>query len=288
MKEDIYIFSQYVRKDRPANVLMAGVSYCDSSYSISRSDYDAYVIEYTLEGHGILETDGKRYEINAGDIYFLYKGKPHRYYCRENSWTKIWIVLQGEIVQSLFGSYLKQQPAVLHGCDIYEPMQHIIEIAKNNELSYDTKADRIIIIAHQILIDLQRNISPPTQEHSISEAVKQYIDNRLYQPLVLDAIAGELHYSKNHIINVFRNAYGYTPYAYYEKLRMQFAADLLNGSSQSISDISAKLGFDSPQYFSKRFKRHYGITPGNFRKKARLPVINSIATKKGLFLQPLF
>ena len=269
MHEDIYLFSQYVREDRHANVLMAGVSHCDATYSVSRPDYNSYVIEYTTAGQGILETEGKKYEINTGDTYFLYKGKAHKYYCKENSWTKIWIVLQGEIIESLFGIYLKQQPAVLHGCDIYEPIQRIIALAGDNERSYDDMTDQIVITVHQILIALQEHISPSAKEHTLSEAVKEYIDHNLYKPLVLNVLADEMHYSKNHIINVFRTAYGCTPYAYYEKRRMQIAGELLNGSSRSISDISAGLGFESPQYFSKRFKTHYGITPGQFRKTGR-------------------
>lgn len=269
MREDIYVFSQYACKNRPANVLMAGVSYCDASYLINRSDYDSYVIEYTIGGQGVLETDGKRYEINAGDTYFLYKGKSHRYYCKEKSWTKIWVVLQGEIIDSLFGIYLKQQPAVLCGCDIREPMQHIITLAGDSDLSYDAMADQIVIAVHKILMALQGHISFPAKEHTLSEAVKQYLDRNLYKPLALDALADEMHYSKNHIINVFRAAYGCTPYAYYEKHRMQIAGELLNGSSLTISDISVRLGFETPQYFSKRFKTHYGITPGQFRKTGR-------------------
>lgn len=267
MKEDYRVFSQYVQNSRPANVLMAGISYCDATYRVSRSDYDSYVIEHTVDGQGVLETEGEHHELHAGDTYFLYKGVPHRYYCKENSWTKIWVVLQGELVESLFDIYLKQRPAVLRGCDIQEDMMHIFELSQNDGLSYEAMVDQIILTVHRILILLQKQLLPPAKEHTLGEAVKQYLDHNLYKPLVLDVLAEEMHYSKNHIINVFRDAYDCTPYAYYEKRRMQIAADLLNGSSQSVSDISVKLRFESPEYFSKCFKRHYGITPGRFRKR---------------------
>lgn len=268
MKEDFHVFSQYIQNNRPVNVLMAGISYCDATYRVSRSDYDSYVIEYTIDGQGVLETEGNRHELRAGDTYFLYKGVPHKYYCKDNRWTKIWVVLQGELVESLFGIYLKQRPAVLRSCDIQEYMQHIFELAGNEALAYEDMADQIVLSVHRILIALQKQMFPPAKEHTLSETVKQYLDRNLYKPLALDVLAEEMHYSKNHIINVFRDAYGCTPYTYYQERRMQIACDLLNGSSQSVSDISAKLGFESPQYFSKCFKRHYGVTPGRFRKRS--------------------
>ncbi len=266
MKEDLYVFSQYVHKDRPANILMAGVSYCDSSYLIKRSDYDSYVIEYTIDGHGVFETGGKQYDINAGDTYFIYKHGPHRYYCKENTWTKIWVVLQGELFDALFNSYLKMKPDILRGFDIHEHMHKIIAIAKDKNISYDEMVNQIIIIIHKILISAQKYPDSTVKADRLSEAVKNYIDNNLYKVLILDELASSLHYSKNHIINIFRNEYGCTPYAYYEKQKMLIAGDLLVRSSESASDISVKLGFENPQYFSKSFKKHFGVTPTQFRK----------------------
>jgi len=53
MKEDIYTFSQYIRPEYPANVLLAGISYCDHTYLVNRATYDHYVIEYTVDGRGL-------------------------------------------------------------------------------------------------------------------------------------------------------------------------------------------------------------------------------------------
>ncbi|MBP3333982.1 MAG: AraC family transcriptional regulator [Clostridia bacterium] len=267
MREDIYVFSQYVSSSRAVNIPMAGISYCDSSYLVKRSSYDSYVIEYTIDGEGVFETDGKKYDIASGDTYFIYRGKPHKYYCKDKSWTKIWVVVGGELADALFRAYLKKQVAVLHGLDILSYMQQIISLASNKELSYDEIADEIILNVHKILICAQKQTHGLANTRKLGEAIKNYIDNNLYKPLILDELAESLHYSKNHIINVFRDDYGCTPYAYYEKQKMLIASDLLIGSSESVSDISIKLGFENPQYFSKSFKKHFGVTPIQFRKE---------------------
>lgn len=265
MWEEIHMFSQYVRQESHANVLMAGVSYCDETYRIERPAYDHYVIEYTMAGEGALEVGGKQYDIRAGDVYFLYRGSAHKYYCKGKSWTKIWVVADGEAVEALFRIYLKGKPDVLRGFDICSRMQRMIEFAKNREIPYDEMVKKIVLILHEILMDV--NLCPDGNGERLTRKIRDFIDGNLYRPLMLDDLSERFHYSKNHIINAFRNEFGCTPHVYYEKQKMIAAAELLTGTSESIGNISARLGFDSPQYFSKRFKKHFGVTPAQYRKE---------------------
>ncbi|WP_153794878.1 helix-turn-helix domain-containing protein, partial [Paenibacillus polymyxa] len=40
---------------------------------------------------------------------------------------------------------------------------------------------------------------------------------------------------------------------------------LLKYSNKKIYEITTELGYQNPQYFSKMFKKHYGMTPHEFR-----------------------
>lgn len=268
MYEDIYIFSQYIRPENPVNIPIAGVSYCDSSYKIERATYDHYVIEYTFEGEGVLETEGQSYHLCTNDTYFLYKGKAHKYYCKENHWKKMWVVLDGPLADALFDSYLSNRPHVLHGFDISRNMRNIIELIQNKELPYEEMVNQVAIIVHKILIDAKdfnRTASGP-----LHLSLKNYIDDNLYKPLRLEDLAAMFHYSPNHLINIFRDKYGVTPYVYYEKQRLLAARELLTNTSMSIKEISEKLGYDNPNYFSKCFKKHFEKSPAHLRRTALL------------------
>jgi AraC-like DNA-binding protein len=43
--------------------------------------------------------------------------------------------------------------------------------------------------------------------------------------------------------------------------------ELLNHEDLSVSQVSERLGFDYPQHFLRFFKRHTGLTPGEYRKR---------------------
>ena len=264
MHEDIYVFSQYAGEDRPMHVYMAGVSYCDESYKIERSSYEHYVIEYTLEGEGMLEAQGQRYTLRPGDVYFLYKGRGHRYGCSGEKWTKLWVVLDGEVADALFRIYLKGSPNVLHALDIEAHMRHILSLAASRDVPYAQMVDQMTFIVHRILAAAQHH--PLKTPLLLQERIKDYIDAHLSEPFSLETLSELLHYSRNHIINVFRSSYGCTPYAYYEQQKMLVGRELLAETTESISAVTARLGMDSPQYFSKCFKKHFGLTPSEFRK----------------------
>ena len=51
-------------------------------------------------------------------------------------------------------------------------------------------------------------------------------------------------------------------------IRLKRAAQLLRESDLTISEISIMTGFANPKYFSICFKRHFELTPSEFKKKA--------------------
>lgn len=58
-----------------------------------------------------------------------------------------------------------------------------------------------------------------------------------------------------------------TPRDYILRHRMEYACDLLKDGSMSIAEIAYKTGFGHPPYFTRVFKKYYGVTPSEYIKK---------------------
>lgn len=265
MHEDLYVFTQYHGAALPLQLPMAGISYCDDTYRIQRPSYDHYVIEYTLEGSGTLEVNDQVYHLLPGDVYILYNGPGHKYYCPKDTWTKIWFVADGPLAQALFGTYLATRPDVIRSNDISRYMHSIIDLARDKTISYEEICAQASLLLHRILLQLSGSTAPQTP--SLPEQVKRYIDDHLDKPLSLDALCETFHYSKNHIIALFRDKYQMTPYVYYERQKMFMAREILANTSVTIAQLSERMAFETPQYFSKCFKKHFGVTPSQWVKK---------------------
>jgi iron complex transport system substrate-binding protein len=67
-----------------------------------------------------------------------------------------------------------------------------------------------------------------------------------------------LHY--HYICKLFKETYGTSPHAYLLSKRMDHAAHLLS-EGQSVSAVSAALGYSSPYNFSRAYKKHFGYPP---------------------------
>ncbi len=57
--------------------------------------------------------------------------------------------------------------------------------------------------------------------------------------------------------------------AFITRCKLEEAKSLLTYSNKSLAEISSYLCFSSQSYFQNVFKRKYGITPKQYREKAR-------------------
>jgi len=94
-----------------------------------------------------------------------------------------------------------------------------------------------------------------------------YINQNYDQPIRLKDLSQMFYINKNYACFLFRKYTGLTFSEYINKLRMEKACELLANTSLSISEVAEKSGYPDYFYFSKLFKKVYGITPTDFRKE---------------------
>ena len=84
--------------------------------------------------------------------------------------------------------------------------------------------------------------------------------------LSMEALAGLACLSLYHFHRVFTAVVGEAPGEMCRRLRMQRAAWQLCYTDASVTAIALGAGLGSSQAFAKAFRRHYGCTPGAFRR----------------------
>ncbi|HLP47386.1 MAG TPA: helix-turn-helix transcriptional regulator [Candidatus Kapabacteria bacterium] len=95
-------------------------------------------------------------------------------------------------------------------------------------------------------------------------------DDQLGQ-LTVKKITTTLKISRSHIYHLFQDEMNMTPGEYLNKIKIIRSAILLENKCRlSIKKIAGKLGFSSPDYFNRVFKKHFGTTPGRYREYIHL------------------
>lgn len=98
--------------------------------------------------------------------------------------------------------------------------------------------------------------------------VTAVLKENLYTSLTIDEICQKTAYSKAYLFRIFKAKTGKTIMTYYLELKISEAKKLLRENELSVREISEKLGFSAPDYFTKTFKRVTGLTPLAYKKRS--------------------
>jgi AraC-like DNA-binding protein len=125
----------------------------------------------------------------------------------------------------------------------------------------------LLIRNHLCRIMTQKELSIKTESIRRFENVLDYINAHYTENIAVNFLAGRAHVTVPHFCRTFRELTGDTFTGYINKLRLEKSAGFLCGSRFTVTEIAIQSGFDSINYYSRLFKKHYHMTPTDFRRK---------------------
>lgn len=128
----------------------------------------------------------------------------------------------------------------------------------------EQKCDELIGSIDKIKSELsyKRNIT-----NSIVINVIEFIGDSYAENITVSAIASRLNISTSYLSAIFKNEVGIGIRKYIIFYRIDKAKILLSASDLPVYNLSLKVGFTDPTYFSKTFKKVTGLTPLEYRRK---------------------
>ena len=102
----------------------------------------------------------------------------------------------------------------------------------------------------------------------IERDILEHFDDPGYE---LDEYLRSLPFNYDYLRKLFQKEMGVTPHQYLNSTRLQMAAEALmnaeiSGAAISMADIARQCGFREPLYFSRMFKKRYGLSPSFYAK----------------------
>lgn len=174
----------------------------------------------------------------------------------------------------------EQQDSRYCAIDSVQANREILAHMQNILLEMEHKSEYYETMVHDLLqilsIKLLRSMSvtmpePPTSRTSMKCAhIKRYIDSHYKENITIDVLAKVAFLNKSYLIHIFTREYGEPPISYLVKRRVEESRYLLAQTDYSISEIGLMMGFSSPSYFSQSFSRIEGLSPKEFRRRAKL------------------
>lgn len=153
------------------------------------------------------------------------------------------------------------------GADDYitKPFEIPILLAKCNNLVNGRKRLQERFAASPTLHSNAIASNPMDQEflEKASRVIEEHMDNPEFG---INEFSREMNLGRTSLFNKIKGVTGQTPNDFIITMKMKKATFLLSNHPEfNISDITYQLGFSSPKYFSKCFKKQFGMTPSEYR-----------------------
>lgn len=129
----------------------------------------------------------------------------------------------------------------------------------------------------EMLVELQTaalgedvpTLPPANLAPSVVADVQRYLSAHLAEPLRLDDVAHLVRMSPNYINARFRREAGMPIHAWILEQRMKKSMQLCQQTELPFKVVAARSGFNDPLYFSKAFRRKFGLSPSEARLRSR-------------------
>lgn len=238
---------------------------------------DEYQLLYQPEGEGIFHSAHiPEARIKAGDIFLLFPGEWHSYHpSSTKGWKSYWIGFRGKNIDDrVKAGFLSPEKPIYHVGYSNEIISLFDEAYKTaqEEAAY-AQQTMAGIVNHLIgkMYSLERNIilSKDSKHVDMINRARMRIRESLEDTLTIQEIAQELGISYSSFRKLFKEHTGFAPALYQQTLKLQRAKELLSTTDDSIKEIAYRLNFESPDYFSAKFKSQTGMKPSDFRNMAR-------------------
>ena len=108
--------------------------------------------------------------------------------------------------------------------------------------------------------------TPVSTDGCIQKAIR-YIQQNTNQHLTVGNVAAYVGFSKSYFSAYFKKTLGFSISAFILRCKLEEGKELLQYTNKSISTISTFLCFSSQSHFQTAFKKQFGMTPNEYRRK---------------------
>ena len=251
---------------------------------VNLHSHSFYEILYCRSAGGVEYLVGvDRYRLQKGDVVLIPPGISHRPLFPEEL-TEPYIRDVMWISTEFLGQLKRYFPELAHEPLMYSALLQIEEVNREplawffeqgiRESQRDSEERDMAIMGNAILLLVQLRRSRLKNEAMLAKAEKpgrldqvlQYIEDNLSRKITLEDVARHFFVSESTITQLFRRKMGDSFYHCVTQRRL-IAAKTLIANGVSMENVSEQVGFADYSAFYRAFKKEYGISPAQYRKR---------------------
>lgn len=238
-----------------------------------------HVMIFVSEANGYITIGGTRYLIQRGMLFYIPPGVEHtieplallpeHYMTMHFSASRVRLNSEGKWEFQEKIRVLKQQSAQkLNDYTILEELfEKMLDTWNDKGPEYEFITETYL---RQVLIWLSQNNKKQSKNYAISLKIEQLIEYMLQnisRKVTLEELSRIAGLSQYYLSRSFREITGYPVIAYFNKMKIDKAKELLVEGNKKVKEVAYELGYANEFYFSRIFKKIEGISPSEFYSK---------------------
>ena len=248
--------------------------YMDKKHNFSKHIHDnTYMIGISISGDSTFHIEGISYEVNENEICIIPPNIVHS--CTPFQSTKDWKFLNfhtsQDFLQKIANTICDEntnfsfQKYFIKDEELSSYLKNIIYATLNEEVIYEEDTLNFLTMLLETYATFDKNIREIKNEKF--ELLFKYLENENYCLKHLDfyKMAGIMNMNPYYFHRSFSKTIGLTPQTFINSLRVSKARKLLE-KYDSLAEVALQSGFYDQAYFTKQFKKYYGVTPKNYKK----------------------
>ncbi len=251
--------------------------------------HDELELIYIKKGTGTITVDFTPHKVSAGTIALILPGQLHSIEQYEQESMEYENIIfhpsmliskktdtsNTDLLTPLFSGTLSvpllYTPESSHYAEISACVDANDEISRTNPAGYQLFIKSQLFMLFFILTNKCAISERPKKDYKSLEKMKlilKYVENHYMDKITIEEIANEVGLSQSHFMKYFKNTMGTSFIDYLNEYRLTMASRLLLSSDSSILAIASEVGYENLSYFNRTFKKHFGMTPREYRKNS--------------------
>ena len=230
---------------------------------------------YLLQGKAAGIVDGKRYELEPGDLFVAFPNQIH-FYENVQRPVKHYLIIFSASIDNYLKKLLEDklpQYSVIKASQMPKDTEQILQAIaagrQGKEYERLSAKGRFLDFLGQVLPLLDYAPSECAFDHDSVKDVLAYCMEHYTETISLELIAKELHLSKYYVSHIFKERTGMSFTRFVNGLRIERARELLEKKDMNITEAAYGAGFSSIRTFNRVFLEQIGMSPREYIARHR-------------------